>query len=419
MRRLAPALACLVLAIAALLAAPATAAAADWCGTIASADRPTVFAGAQVRVTYAIPVDGADAGSLAAPRISRAIDVIEDWWRRQDGERAPRFDRAAFACGQQVDLQLVRLTRTAEQLRAEAGRADAVRSAVQGASSSSLTQLVFYEGPVESDNLCGQGGGNGTQPGFAVVYLGACLDVPIEVVATHELLHSLGALPDAGPPHPCPGDDGHPCDSTGDVLFARASSAQLEVLALDFGRDDYYAHPGTWLDVQDSRWLKLVDLQVTLTLGIAGSGRVTDGAAGVECGADTCVAQWNAGAIPVLLAEPGAGQRLLRWTGACAGQRETCTVTLASTATTSAEFVAATFRLMLRVTGRGAITAGATRCAQACSRSVASFTATRLIARPTAGWRFVRWRGGCVGTRPTCTAQLRGDARVEAVFARR
>ena len=38
------------------------------------------------------------------------------------------------------------------------------------------------------------------------------------VVAAHELIHNFGAL-STGAPHACPEDDGHPCDSTSDILY--------------------------------------------------------------------------------------------------------------------------------------------------------------------------------------------------------
>src|SRR6267378_3415373 len=51
------------------------------------------------------------------------------------------------------------------------------------------------------------------------------------VVAAHELLHMLGALP-LGAPHACPGDDGHPCDDQRDLLwpFLLATSLDSTIL---------------------------------------------------------------------------------------------------------------------------------------------------------------------------------------------
>ena len=116
--------------------------------------------------------------------------------------------------------------------------------------------LVYYDGPSVQTDVCGVGGTRAFDegPGVAVVLLQGCPDVPSDTIATHELLHALGALP-PGDPHPCPGDSGHPCDSPTDVLYPFASGGPLSSLVLDFNHDDYYGHSGSWPDIQDSLWL--------------------------------------------------------------------------------------------------------------------------------------------------------------------
>src|SRR5438552_119644 len=90
----------------------------------------------------------------------------------------------------------------------------------------------------------------------------AVVAIPSDGVGAHELIHALGALPDGDRAHPCPGDAGHPCDSTSDILYPYASGGPLSSLILDVNHDDYYAHPDSdpWVDIQDSRWLHRLDL---------------------------------------------------------------------------------------------------------------------------------------------------------------
>ena len=113
-------------------------------------------------------------------------------------------------------------------------------------------QLVYYDGPTDDDQVCGQGGGSADGSGVAMVYLANCTDVPTAAVAAHELLHAFGALASSGPPHACPDTRDHPCDSEADILYPYAGTSPLTSLVLDVGRNDYYGHSGAWLDVQDS-----------------------------------------------------------------------------------------------------------------------------------------------------------------------
>jgi hypothetical protein len=66
----------------------------------------------------------------------------------------------------------------------------------------------------------------------------------------HELIHLLGAVPivsaPPGPPHACPDDAAHVCDSPNDIVLPGGCCASLAETALDIGRDDYYGHGCSW-----------------------------------------------------------------------------------------------------------------------------------------------------------------------------
>ena len=203
------------------------------------------------------------------------MDEIAAWWRTQDAEREPRFDRASFPCGPQADILTLRLTDSAAAISPGAVRFERIANAAGAATGSAGYQkhLVYYDGPTDNGRICGEGGGTGTprdRGRLPVVLLG----VPTAPVAAHQLLHAFGALPASGPPNACPDTRAHPCDSDMDILYPFADTTPLGSLLLDFGRNDYYAHSGAWLDVQDSPWLRLVTRQVPLTVGIAGTGVV-------------------------------------------------------------------------------------------------------------------------------------------------
>jgi hypothetical protein len=394
--------------------------AAPWCGSPSVTDRAPVVAGRTIRVVYAIPSDGADRTAELSPRISADVDEVAAWWRTQDPEREPRFDRAAFPCGPQADIITVRLTESAAVVSSGAARFEKIADgAVLGAGASDyLKHLVYYDGPTDNDRVCGQGGGSDTGSGVAIVYLSACADVPSAAVAAHELLHAFGALPEAGPPTACPDTRGHPCDSDTDILYPYADATALGSLVLDVGRNDYYGHAGAWLDAQDSGWLRLVSRQVALALGISGTGWVESDIPGVECAA-SCTTEWDAGTTVELEAQAGRGQRFVRWSGACRGALR-CEVALSAAASVGALFAPARFGIVVSLAGRGAVAGAGTTCRVArCVRQATSFTPLRLRATASKGWRFVGWTGACGGRGVVCTVPMTKATAVRARFVRR
>lgn len=393
--------------------------AAPWCGTTTAEDRPPAVAGRSIRVVYAYPADGPDRSAQLAGRISSDIDEIDAWWRGQDVLREPRFDRAAFACGPQADILVVRLTDGAARLRGS-DRYERLTETVLLATGRSPyeKQLVYYDGPVDDVDACGEGSGRGDGEGAGIVYLGACSDVPSAAVAAHELLHAFGALASSGPPHPCPDTRGHPCDSTLDLLYPYASAVALGSLALDVGHDDYYGHSGSWLDVQDSLWLRLVTQQLALALTVTGRGSVESDIPGVDCAA-SCTTEWDAGSAVSLEALPADGQRFVRWSGSCTGSGR-CDVSLRAATSVGALFAPARLGLVISVSGRGAVSGAGAPCrVTRCPRAATSYTPLRLRARPAAGWRLAGWGGACTGRTSTCQVAMTKATAVRARFVRR
>lgn len=393
-------------------------AASPWCGTTTTQNRPAAVTGRSVRVVYAHPSDAPDRSTERAPRISADADEVAAWWRGQDPDREPRFDRFGFACGLQVDLQVVRLTQDSATLRADPF--ERIVAAVVPSTTGAVYEkyLVYFDGPVDKLDTCGQGGGVPDGDGLAIVYLAACEGVPSAMIAAHELLHAFGALPDRGPPNACPGDTAHPCDSIGDVLYPEASGAPLSSYILDVGRNDYYGHSGSWLDTQDSGWLMLVTRQISLATAIAGRGSVESDVPGIDCSA-SCVTQWDAGTVLSLDALAAEGQRFVRWSGACSGTGA-CELTLAASQSVTALFAPERLALVITLSGQGSVSGAGAACRIArCARSIVSYAPVRLRATSRTGWRFAGWSGSCRGTAATCTVPMTKATSVRARFVKR
>ena len=392
--------------------------ASGWCGggEESSGDRPDAVTAQQVHAVVALPSDAVDSFATDAGRLADDVNSMLTWWQGQDPTRIPRFDQAVLAGGTCLDISFVRLPETGAAYTSvgASGTFGAIASGLARTGSPYKDYLVYYDGPSVETNVCGVGGTGAFNTGFsfAVVLLQGCGSVPSDTIATHELLHALGAVP-PGDPHTCPGDPGHPCDSTTDVLYPYASGGPLSSLVLDYNHDDYYAHSGSWPDIQDSSWLHRLDLpQESLGVAFSGAGRITSDLPGVDCTA-VCATQWDHGAAVTLTAAPAATDRFVHWSGACTGRGE-CALKLAASATATAVFGPLRVPLKLSVTGRGTIS-----CSRTCAKTIRGGDPLLLRAVPTKGYRFLRWSGACKGATPICRPATDFALSVHATFKRR
>ncbi len=423
----------------ALRIATPRAGATRWCGAQPSAaDRvPDELGGAQIHVVYAFPTGGTDRLAALAGPIATDIEAIDAWWRREDPTRAPRFDLFPFAACEshfgQLDLSRVQLPHDASFYAVRFGRFERIAADVGAASQSLVTSakkfLIYYDGPADEPRICGESPVfpiSGGIQASSIVYIQSCLGSDLgtggftALATTHELVHNLGALASPGPPHACPGDAGHPCDSTDDLLYPVGHGQALAAVYLDVGRDDYYGHSGTWWDVQDSPWLTHLDLaQVPVAVAFAGSGSgsVVSDVPGIACPGG-CSSSFDAGSFVTLTARASVSSRFAGWSGACTG-RDQCSVTLAAAAQVTATFVAqaALIVAVVRKGGSGTVTSAPAgiACAATCTArfDVGGVVALRAHAR--AGSRFAGWTGACTGT-GRCSVRLSRARTVRAMF---
>ncbi len=391
-----------------------------WCGTPSQVDvTPNAIAGYAAHWIYVTPFDGADSFVTYASAMQTDAESIDAWWRSQDGTRTPRNDLTQLSCGPQLDLTQIRLSQSGAELADDDTRFVRIAEALValGFSSRHTKYVVYYDGPSHPD-ICGQGGSHEDGYGYAIVYVRACAGVPPTTTSTHELLHTLGAVP-VGAPHDCPlPHDGHVCDDSYDMMYPFGDETPISGLSLDSARDDYYAHAGSQLDVRDSPWLVQLDRQVPLQLALTGRGTVTADLPGLRC-TESCTTAWNANTSVKLTGEPAPDAKLISWGAGCGAVFE-CSVSLSRATNVSVLFAPINVRLKLAVAGRGTVRASrlALACPRRCSTLVPSYVPLRLTAKATKGWRFKGWSGACRGRVVACTLPMKADAAARALFVR-
>jgi hypothetical protein len=392
--------------------------AAGWCGSgETAADRPDVVTAQQIHAVVAVPSDGADTFAADAGSVADDVAAIDSWWQSQDPTRVPRFDLAAFGASTCLDISFVRLPETgASYTSVGAGGAfDRVSSELGRTGHPYKDYLVYYDGPSVQTGVCGTGGTRAFNTGlsFAVVWMQGCPGVPTATIGAHELLHALGAVP-PGAPNACPGDTAHVCDSNQDIMYPTVmAGTQLSSLYLDYNHDDYYGHPGSWVDIQDSLWLHRLDVpEESVRVLLSGSGQVESDLPGLVCTA-SCTTQWDQGAVITLIASPASGERFVRWSGACTGDG-TCALDVKQSTTATAVFGPLRIPVQVKTAGRGSVA-----CTPQCAKTFRGGDPLTLRAVPAPGWRFARWSGGCTGTKPTCRPSTDFAVSVRATFRRR
>lgn len=397
--------------------------ASGWCGSgEGTADRPDVVTGAQVHAIVVTPADTPDLFAADANTLADDVASMSAWWIGQDPTRVPRYDMATFPGGTCLDISFVRLPQPASAYQGPTAFQNVATALVtDGFDDAYKDYVVYYDGPAVESGVCGTGGGTFDAGGaFAVVWMNGCPGVPSDSIEAHELLHAFGALP-AGAPNACTAatdpagvaDPGHPCDSPTDVLYPFTSGLPLQQMVLDYHHDDYYAHSGSWNDIQDTIFLRHLNTpEVALGVALSGPGLVTSDLPGISCTV-TCATQWDQGTTVTLSATPADNSRFLHWAGGCTGNAD-CRPNLAQAASVTAVFGPLTIPVRVSTSGKGTVA-----CTPKCTTRFSAGDRLMLRAAPAKGWKFVGWGEACKGTRLTCTPKTDFALAVRANFKKK
>lgn len=162
-----------------------------------------------------------------------------------------------------------------------------------------------------------------------------------------------------------------------------------------------------------------------LATRVSGNGSVVAQGGGVDCGS-RCIGLYTKGTAVTLTANAASGQTFTRWSGACAGQGNPCTVTVQKFTSAVAEFsgsgsppgaYALTTTLSGSGTGGVASQPAGISCPASCSGQFAPNTSVTLTATPSTGSVFAGWSGACTGSNTTCSVSMTSAQSVGASFS--
>jgi len=159
----------------------------------------------------------------------------------------------------------------------------------------------------------------------------------------------------------------------------------------------------------------------TLTVAISGTGagQVTGSQLGIDCPSD-CSESYVSGTVVTLTATPDAVSTFTGWTGACAGQGNPCTLTLATDVGTTATFRGGvTLTVVKSGAGTGTVDSSpmGIACGDDCTETYRAGTVVTLTPAATNGSTFTGWSGMCAGQAGACSITLSGDTTLTASFA--
>ncbi len=166
-----------------------------------------------------------------------------------------------------------------------------------------------------------------------------------------------------------------------------------------------------------ARFGKLVPLNVAVTAADDES-YVWSEPVGISCPPE-CSALFAQTSSVTLTAEPADGFRFAGWTGCPASESLTCSLAVDGTQTVAARFTPATYRLAVKLVGRGRVVSrpAGIDCPRRCAAEVPVDRVVALKPQPSKGWAFAGWAGGCRGS-GTCAIRVSADLTVSARFRR-
>jgi hypothetical protein len=180
-----------------------------------------------------------------------------------------------------------------------------------------------------------------------------------------------------------------------------------------------FANAGGWSSTfyLDDIALEAFIAEMDVTLAGTGEGVVSSSGGEINCGI-TCTAALTPGSVITLTATVGENSTFTGWRGACNGLAETCILTLAQSASTTASFSRNQVMVSQSGLGSGTVTSdpAGVACGADCDETFAASTALTLTAQADAHSAFVGWQGGWCSGSDDCALTLDRWIYVGAAF---
>jgi hypothetical protein len=160
--------------------------------------------------------------------------------------------------------------------------------------------------------------------------------------------------------------------------------------------------------------------QYSVSINKTGLGTVTSSPAGISCG-PVCAGVFSEGLSLVLTAKPEAGYMFSGWSGACVGNNESCTLSVASSVSATASFAELPkYFLSVKKPVGGTITDGngLVSCGGSNKQCKGEYSSITLTATPNPDYYLKKWLGCPSPTGNTCSLTLTKKTLVNTVFAK-
>ena len=240
------------------------------------------------------------------------------------------------------------------------------------------------------------------------------------------------AGPAAGGTDTCQGDSGGPlAASTEDPLpVSENDPSQWRLTGITSWGDGCAREkkPGVYTRIAAAPirdWILGTNAIFTLTVSVTGTGAgtVTSDLGSIDCPPD-CSFGYESGDVVTLTPHAESGSAFTGWSGACSGTGG-CTVTMTQARTVTAEFTNTsptptmrTLSVVKQGGGSGTVTSNPAgiSCGSDCTHDYSDGTVVTLSATPASGSTFAGWDGsGCSGT-GTCVVTMSSAREVTATF---
>ena len=192
-----------------------------------------------IRVIQILPSDAAKSTPADETLVRKIASDMREWFRTETNGTVPRIKSKRGV----IQVETVRLSIDSSLLETEAAIARRLQDTLerQGVVLEPDQAFLAFV-PIHPDDLCGEAAVR-----TAAIFLKSCnprerdFQTRPEIVAAHELLHLLRAVPECAPHYR---SGSHVSGAPDDIMYEPRSNeaVRARVQHLDPGRDDYFGH---------------------------------------------------------------------------------------------------------------------------------------------------------------------------------